>query len=48
MEQHKHVQVKNIHLTIREGLNEIKQWIFENPNAPAKLPYRLETKQNID
>jgi methanogenic corrinoid protein MtbC1 len=27
MEQHKHVQVKNIHMeTIREGMNEIKQW----------------------
>jgi hypothetical protein len=34
--------------TIREGLNDIKQCIFENPNAPAKLPCLLETKQNID
>jgi hypothetical protein len=35
MEQHNHVQTKNIQLTtIQEGLDDIKIWI-KNPDAPV-------------
>jgi hypothetical protein len=39
------VQVKNIHLaTIREGLNEIKQWVVENLDAPLNFLSPLKQK----
>jgi len=38
--QHSLVQSKNIEFTaLREGLNDMQQWIVENLDAPFKFPY---------
>jgi hypothetical protein len=49
MEQHNHVQTKNIHLaTIQEGLDEIKIWIIENIDALVELPLPSEVEIIMD